>query len=80
MVLYGPFSTVDEIFSKSVSTLRHFLKTYFLFILDILKIQRKVKFMSLKISYNNISFSSLEYGPKSDKSASAFLKFCFHLC
>ena len=26
------------------------------------------------------SFSSLEHGPKSDKSASAFLKLCFHLC
>ena len=26
------------------------------------------------------TFSSLEHGPKSDKSASAFLKLCFHLC
>ena len=26
------------------------------------------------------SLSSLEHGPKSDKSASAFLKLCFHLC
>ena len=25
-------------------------------------------------------FSSLGHGPKSDKSASAFLKLCFHLC
>ena len=26
------------------------------------------------------SCSSLEHGPKSDKSASAFLKLCFHVC
>ena len=26
------------------------------------------------------SFSSLKHGPKSDKSAPAFIKSCFHLC
>ena len=49
------FSTVHEILWKNVSTLRHFLKKYFLFNLNII-------------------------GPKSDKSASEFLKLCFDLC
>ena len=54
IVLFS-FSTVHKILWKNVSTLRHFLKKYFLFNLNII-------------------------GPKSDKSASEFLKLCFHLC
>ena len=50
MVLYRLFSTVDEILRKKVSTLRHFLKQYFLFNLNIIEIQQKIKFMSLNIS------------------------------
>ena len=49
------FSAVHEILWKNVSTLRHFLKKYLLFNLNII-------------------------GPKSDKSASEFLKLCFDLC
>ena len=39
MALYRPFSTVDEILWKKVSTLRYFLKKYFPFILNIIEIQ-----------------------------------------
>ena len=41
--------------------LRHFLKKYFLFILNIKEIQQKVKIHELK---NIKSFSSLGHGPK----------------
>ena len=35
----------------------------------------------LRVFFKNIkSFSSLEHGPKSNKSALAFLKLCFQLC
>ena len=50
MVLYKLFSTVSEILGRKVSTLRQFLKQYFLFNLDIIEIQQNIKFMSLNIS------------------------------
>ena len=50
MVLFRLFTTADEILWTKVSTLCHFLKKYLLFILKMIEIQQKVKFMSLKIS------------------------------
>ena len=52
-----------------------FSKQIFSIYLNTIEIEEKVKFMSLKMK----GFSYLEHGPKSDKSASAFLKLCFHL-
>ena len=41
--------------------------------------EKRIRFMSFPIE-NIKSCSSLEHGPKGDKSASAFLKLCFHVC
>ena len=39
----------SKYYEKKVPTLHHFVKKYFLFVLNIIEIQQNVKFMSLKI-------------------------------
>ena len=68
-----PYSAVDEILYKKVSFLHNFLKTHF-------EHNRNSVENQVHELKNIKSFSSLEHSPKSNKSASAFLKLCFHVC
>ena len=69
MVLHRLFRTVDKILWKKISTFRQFLKKYFLLYFEHSRNSIESEIHELK---NIKSFSSLDYGPKSDQCASAF--------
>ena len=73
---YRLFSTVDKILRKKKYPLTLFSKEIFSIYFE----HNKNSIENLVYELKNIkNLSSLGHGPKSDKSASAFLK-CFHLC
>ena len=76
--IYRLFSTVDDILWKKSIYVTSFPKKYFVFILNM--INRNSMESQIHELKNIKSFSSLKHGPKSDKSAPAFIKSCFYLC
>ena len=77
MVLYRLFSTVDETLWKKSIHFTSFSEEIFSIYFEHNRNSIESEIHVLK---NMKSFSSLEHSPKSYKSASAFLKLCFHLC
>ena len=77
MVLYRLFSKVGDILCKKSIHFMSFSKEIFSMYFEHNRNSIERKIYEIK---NIKSFSSLENGPKSDKSVSAFLKLCFLLC